>query len=189
LGRVEVVPTRLHWEAAYVAPHFPLARGWERQLDTANNPLFYNPDALTAPAYHSWLVDNGVRYVALADSPLDYAARAEAGLIGAGVPGLGPAVQLGPWRVFAVTDSSGLVQGPGAVTHLDGSRVIVHADAPGTLVVRVRYDPRWAVVAGSGCVRAGPGDWTDLTTAQSGDLRLQLRLVGDHDALCPVGQS
>jgi hypothetical protein len=188
LGRVEVVPTRLHWEAAYVAPRFPLARGWERQLDTANNPLFYTAGALTAAAYHSWLLDNGVRYVALADGPLDYAARAEAGLIGAGVPGLAPPVQLGPWRVFAVTDSSGLVQGPGAVTHLDGSRVIVHADTAGTLVVRVRYDPRWAVVAGSGCVRPGAGAWTNLSVAESGDLRLQLRLLGDRDALCPLAQ-
>ena len=43
LARVEVVPTALHWEAAYVAPSFPLARGWERQLDTANNAIFYDP--------------------------------------------------------------------------------------------------------------------------------------------------
>ena len=42
LGRVEVVPTAFHWEAAYVAPAFPLARGWERQLDTANNSIFYD---------------------------------------------------------------------------------------------------------------------------------------------------
>jgi hypothetical protein len=81
------------------------------------------------------------------------------------------------------------VQGPGAVTHLDGSQVVVHTDAAGMLVVRVRYDPRWAVVAGSGCVRPGPGDWTDVSTARSGDLRLQLRLVGDRDTSCPPAQS
>ena len=40
--RVEVVPTGDHWEA-YWLPRagFPLARGWYRQLDIAQNPLFY----------------------------------------------------------------------------------------------------------------------------------------------------
>src|SRR5205807_6975168 len=75
LGRVEVVPTRLHWEAAYVAPTVALARGWERQLDTADNPVFYDSAHLDASAYRAWLLDNGVRYVALPDVPLDYAAE------------------------------------------------------------------------------------------------------------------
>ena len=43
--RVEVPPTDHHWESAYVAPVFPLARGWERQIDIAYNPLFYAPEA------------------------------------------------------------------------------------------------------------------------------------------------
>jgi hypothetical protein len=37
-ARAEVVPTLDHWEAAYVAATVPLARGWERQLDVADNP-------------------------------------------------------------------------------------------------------------------------------------------------------
>ena len=41
LERVEIPFTRSHWEAAEVAPHFPLARGWQRQLDIKRNPLFY----------------------------------------------------------------------------------------------------------------------------------------------------
>ena len=46
--RVEVAPTTEHWEAAFVAsPHITLARGWERQLDIANNPIFYTDGALT----------------------------------------------------------------------------------------------------------------------------------------------
>jgi len=184
LGRVEVVPTRLHWEAAYVAPEFPLARGWERQLDTADNPLFYERGALTPSAYRGWLLDNGVRYVALSDTALDYAGRAEARLIGAGVIGLGPAERLGHWRVFSVSGSTGLVHGPGAVTRVDANGVSVHVDAPGTVVVRIHYDPRWAVVAGAGCVRGGPGDWMTISSPP-GDLRLQLRLIGGGDTLCP----
>ena len=68
---------RFHWEAAYVAPYFPLARGWERQLDTANNALFYVPGRLNDRTYRAWLFANGVRFVALPDVPLDYAALAE----------------------------------------------------------------------------------------------------------------
>ena len=40
-GRVEVVFTHSQWEAATVAIHEPLARGWERQLDVSRNSLFY----------------------------------------------------------------------------------------------------------------------------------------------------
>ncbi|MGH9060864.1 MAG: hypothetical protein ACRDZY_15340, partial [Acidimicrobiales bacterium] len=32
-GRLEIPFTREHWEAAYVASHYPIARGWERQTD------------------------------------------------------------------------------------------------------------------------------------------------------------
>lgn len=185
MGRVEVVPTRLHWEAAYVAPRFPLARGWERQLDTADDPIFYEPGALSAASYRAWLVDNGVRYVALADVQLDYAAVAEARVVGAGVAGLGSPRHIGPWRVYEVVGSRGLVDGPGTATRLDGSQFTVHVEAPGNLVLRVRYDPRWAVETGVGCINAGPGTWTTLVAARPGELTLQLRLLGDNDTHCP----
>ena len=45
IGRVEIPSTYRHWEAAYAAPHVLLARGWERQLDIAYNPIFYNDAA------------------------------------------------------------------------------------------------------------------------------------------------
>ena len=49
--RTEVVATKNHWEANHVAPRYPLARGWERQLDTRYDALFYRsaltPDALS----------------------------------------------------------------------------------------------------------------------------------------------
>ncbi len=63
--RVEIPPTVHHWESAYVAPVFPLARGWERQLDVAYDGLFYRAGQLPAAAYRSWLLSNGVSYVAL----------------------------------------------------------------------------------------------------------------------------
>jgi hypothetical protein len=183
-GRVEIVPTKLHWEAAYVAPFLPLARGWERQLDTASDPLFYADDALSANTYRAWLIDNGVRYVALPDVPLDYAAVAERRLIDNGIPGLRRAWQDSHWRVFAVTGSTGIVDGPARLVQLDGSAVAVHARSAGTIVVRVRYTPRWTLVSGHGCVSRGPSEWTQLTAAGSGEFRLKIGLFASPEESC-----
>ncbi len=60
-GRVEIPFTKLHWEARWVAPHHPIARGWERQLDHKVNLLFYDGD-LTPASYRAWLLRNGVRW-------------------------------------------------------------------------------------------------------------------------------
>ena len=53
--RVEVVPTAEHWEAYWIPRSgLPLARGWYRQLDTADNPTLYKTH-LGAAAYRSYL--------------------------------------------------------------------------------------------------------------------------------------
>jgi hypothetical protein len=185
MGRVEVVPTRRHWEAAYVAPRFSLARGWERQLDTADNPIFYAADQLSPSSYVQWLLDNGVRFVALPDAPLDYAAQAEGQLVQGGVPGLVPRWHEAHWRVFEVAGSAGLVEGPARLVDLEGGRADLEVTSPGTILVRVRYDRRWDVAYGSGCIRQTPGRWTQVDGVSTGPLRLQLRLAGNPEAACP----
>jgi hypothetical protein len=184
-GRVEVVPVRFHWESAYVAPRFPLARGWERQLDTADNPLFYSSEPLTATEYTNWLRDNGVRYVAVADTAPDYAGRAEAQLLQTDVPGLAAPTRTGHWRIFQVLDSPGLVEGPARLVRLEGGQVDLDVASPGAVVVRVRNDSRWAIVGGGGCIRPTPSGWTEVDGAGAGALRLKLRLVGDGHSGCP----
>jgi hypothetical protein len=184
VGRVEVVPTRFHWEAAYVAPAAALARGWERQLDTADNPLFYATSQLNPTSYYMWLVDSGVRYVALPDAPLDYAAVAEARLVNAGVPGLRPAWQDDHWRVFEVVGSRGIVEGPAHLVSLDGGQVALDATGPGTILVRVRYSPHWTVADGNGCVRGDGAGWTTVEVNSPGQVHLQLRLVGKPQKGC-----
>jgi hypothetical protein len=99
--KVEVVFTRNHFEAAYVANRRPIARGWERQLDTKYNAVFYEGD-LTVASYAAWLVQNDVRWVALADAPIDYSARQEAALIRAGLPYLKRVAQPRNWNVYRV---------------------------------------------------------------------------------------
>jgi hypothetical protein len=49
LTRVEVPFTRSHWEVAWLAPSFSLARGWEKQLDTRYDDVLLRP-GLTAAA-------------------------------------------------------------------------------------------------------------------------------------------
>ncbi len=113
-GRVEIPFTKLHWEARWVAPRHPIARGWERQLDHKVNPLFYDGDP-TPASYRAWLQRTGVRWVALPDTRMDYSARAEARLIEDGLPYLREVFSDDRWRIFEVTGASGLASGPGRV--------------------------------------------------------------------------
>ena len=87
--RVEVVPTGDHWEAYWVPrAGFPLARGWYRQLDIAENPLFYE-DTLARPPTSRWLHSLGVRFVLLPDTQLGRVGEGrEADLVRSGRAGL-----------------------------------------------------------------------------------------------------
>jgi hypothetical protein len=100
--RIQIPPTRNRWEAAYVAPVQPLARGWLRQLEASDIELF-TEDNLAAGSYRAWLDDHGVAYVALADTELDYLAEDEAELIEAGLPYLEPVWENPDWRLYAVS--------------------------------------------------------------------------------------
>jgi hypothetical protein len=183
-GRVEIVPTRLHWEAAYAAPTLTLARGWERQLDTANNPIFYESNALTPASYRAWLLDNGVRFVALPDASLDYAATAEGALLRAGVPGLREVWHDAHWRVFSVRGSPGIVSGDAVAVQLNNSHIDLKMTRAGTAHVRVRYSTRWVVAAGQACTAEDAGGWLRVQSANAGRLRLELRLDGSSAEPC-----
>lgn len=186
-GRVEVVPTEFHWESVYVASAVALARGWERQLDEADAPLFYGPAAgLDAASYRAWLLDNGVRFVALADAPLDQAGRAEARLVATGVPGLQLVWRSPHWRLYQVLDSSGIVAGPAHLVRQNGDRVTVATPAAGPVLVRVRYSPDWELTAGAGCVAPAPpppgvhagGTWVRVEAPGAEQFTLRLSLLG-----------
>jgi hypothetical protein len=181
IGRVEVVPLRDHWEASYVAPAVPLARGWERQVDVDRNPLFYrddsdnrdNRDGLNPIEYGDWLRGNAVSYVAIApDSPPDRYAREEAALVTAGTPELREVWRDATWRLYAVTDSAPLVASPGQLVDSTPAAVTFTADAPGDVLVRVRWS-RWLTVAGpDACLAAGPDGWTTARVSAPGRYRL-----------------
>ena len=176
LGRVEVVPTALHWEAVYVALQFPLARGWERQLDTANNPIFYVQGRLTRASYRAWLLDNGVRFVALSNARLDYSAGVEAYLVRRGVPGLRPVWHDADWRVYAVRGSRGILSGPGRLVSADGDTVTLDANRAGRILLRVHYTPAWRVAPGAATLSRSPAGWLTVSVQRPGRVTLRVSL-------------
>ncbi|MHB1534050.1 MAG: hypothetical protein ACYC1D_05460 [Acidimicrobiales bacterium] len=183
--RVEVVPTAWHWEAADVAPYVALARGWERQADVADNPIFYRPGALNARSYEDWLDSNGVRFVALPRAPLDFAARAEGRLIAAGaVADLRLSWQDRNWRVYRVLGSPGLASGTARLTALGGDRIAMVASRAGVTVVRERWSTRWAVTAGAACLSEAPGRWIEVHAVHPGPISLRLEVFGHPPDRC-----
>ncbi len=174
-GRVEVPPLRNHGEARWVAPSFPLARGWERQLDTRYAELFYAP-GLTPARYRAWFDDNAVRWVALPDATLDGAARREAALVRANPSFLREVWRNRHWRLYAVRRPRPLASGPLRALELTRTSVTLRARDAGSGVVRVRPSPYWAVVEGAGCV-AREGDWLRVTARRPGTLRVAIRFA------------
>lgn len=175
--RVEIPFTDNHWEARWLAPRMPLARGWERQVDRERNALFYDGRPMTAQRYRRWLDDNAVRFVALADAPIDYSAAREAQLLRDGVPFLHEVWHDAHWRVFEVAGARPLASGAARVTAIDRGRVRLAADRAGAVDLRVRFTPYWRLAAGRGCVGPGPGGWTRLRIDRRGPVVLDTRFA------------
>jgi hypothetical protein len=171
--RTEIPFTRFHWEAWVVAAHFPLARGWERQLDIADNPLFYRGH-LTADEYDRWLHANAIRFVAAPDAPLDYSAQGEQALIDHGLPYLHLVMHSAHWRIYGVVHATPIASGVGTLTGLGPDWLTLRARRAGTVRLHVRFTPYWELSRGSGCV-AKDGRWTRLTLRRPGPVRLLTR--------------
>jgi hypothetical protein len=169
--RIEVPPTANHWESAYLAPKFELARGWLRQLDTARDDIFYKEGALTDHSYERWLRNNAISYVALPNAPLDYSSAAERRLILTDPPYLKERFHSRHWRIYEVTDPKPLVAplGAGRASTVDVGPQGFALDVthPGEFLVRVNFTPYWSIGRGSGCLLRR-GDWTIARTAHTG---------------------
>ena len=156
-GRVEVPEMNGHWDAALLAKHVPIARGWLRQLDTKlNNDLFFG-HGLTPAYYRTWLATNAVQYVALPDARLTVGGRRERALIQAGLPYLHEVWHDGHWRLFAVTGATKIVEAPGRLVSSDAARIVLSAPRNSTVHVRIRWFS-WTTLdtASGGCIeRAG----------------------------------
>lgn len=147
--RVEVLDTATHSGSLYLTPAFAIARGWDRQADEANNPIFYRDGALTPARYHVWLHDLAVGWVAVPSAGLDYASRAEADLIGHGLPYLTQIWSSPHWRLYQVRDPTPLATGA-VVTAVGPASVTLRAAGPTTVLLRVRWTPYLRVADSSG---------------------------------------
>jgi hypothetical protein len=188
-GRVEVVFTHGHWEAPEIGNEFPLARGWQRQLDLGRNGLFYGGGGLNRVTYGVWLAEHAVRFVAVGAGKPDYSAYIERGLIESGLPYLRMVWHSQDWRVYAVTLPHAMaVPDPGAamkVTSMGNSSVNLAVTKPGGAVVRVSWSPYWR--AYGGCVERS-GDWTRVIARRPGTLRMAIDFsparMFDHGRRC-----
>jgi hypothetical protein len=188
-ARIEAVPTRNHAEARYVADRVAIARGWERQLETEHDGLFYEgADRPSAARYGAWLREQAISYVALPDAPLDYSGRGEARVVRGAPSYLREVWRSAHWRLFAVVAPAPLAEPPSVLTRLDSDSFALRAPAPGTYLVRVRFTPYWALAGGRGCVRRAPGGWTDVQARAGGTVRVtidfSLARVFDHGPRC-----
>jgi hypothetical protein len=174
--RVEVPPTANHWESAYLATQFELARGWLRQLDTTRDDIFYDDESrLTAATYEHWLHRNAISYVALPDAPLDYSSVAERRLI-LSAPGFLDLRWSSPhWRIYAVRNPEPLVEpmgGAAAHTLWVGRQSFgLDVSRPGDFLVRVNFTPYWSISRGAGCLLRH-GEWTVAHASHPGILRV-----------------
>ena len=169
--RIEVPPTANHWESAYLAPKFELARGWLRQLDTARDDIFYEEGALNERSYGRWLRGNAISYVALPDAPLDYSSIAEAKLILAAPPYLHERFHADHWRIYEVRNPKPMVEplgtGRANTVRVGHQGFALDVTSPGEFLVRVSFTPYWSIGRGAGCLLRR-GDWTVARTAHTG---------------------
>ncbi|GAB1329832.1 hypothetical protein [Streptomyces sennicomposti] len=168
-ARVEVVPAVDHRETTVLGPDLLLARGWNRQLDVARGPLFYD-GSFSPTAYRAWLDRWAVGYVVLPDGEPDWAARDEAALVRAEPGWLRPVWRDAHWRVYRVEGAVPLVSGAGAtVVRADAAHLVVRTTRPGTVTVRVAPSP-WLRTS-AGCL-SRTGTWPRLTAPEAGDYRI-----------------
>jgi hypothetical protein len=174
LVRVEIPFTHSHWEAALVAPDQPLARGWERQLDTKYDGIFFSEENLSPSSYANWLHNDAVSYVALPDVRLDGSSDQEAALIRHGQPFLREVLRAAHWRVFAVLGSAPLASAPARLTALGHDSFALRFARAGRSLVRVRYTRYWTPSAGA-CVSEAAGGWTAVSARSDGVVRVSTR--------------
>jgi hypothetical protein len=185
--RVEVVEPETKGAARYVGETMPIARGWERQADRTDNPIFYKDGALNATSYRKWLDDLAVAYVAVPNTRLDYASVDEAKLIAGGLPYLNTVWRNHDWTLYQVADSAPLAR-HAQVLSVSGNQVRLWVDHPGPVPIQIRWSEHLAVLDGThpvddgvpahGCL-SQDGDWTVLHARTQG----AYVLTSDFDVL------
>jgi hypothetical protein len=183
-GRLEVPFTREHWETVFLAQRFPLARGWERQLDLQYSAVLYEP--LTAARYRAWLDANAVGLVALPQVPLDRGGLAEAALLADPPSYLREVWHDAHWKVWQVTHPVPLASGPATLSTLGISSFVLDFPTSGTETVRIHADKMWGIAGDSAACLTATGDgWFQVTALRPGVVHVHATMgnVIDPDVL------
>ena len=178
--RIEIPHTFNHWETAYVAPRFSIARGWLRQLDLERNRIFYEGEP-THASYRRWLLEKGIRYVAASDARLDYSAQDEDRLIREEPPYLQLRARLPHWRVYEVVGAQPLLTqvgtARGSLAGLTPESFDLSVERAGSFLVRIRHTPYWD--GGPGVCVERAGDWTLVRVPRPGHVQVRARFSAD----------
>jgi hypothetical protein len=178
--RVEVVPTAAHWESYWIPKAgFPLARGWYRQLDEADNPSLYSKH-LDATTYRRWLRANAVRYVLLPATLLDWdGGPQEAKVLRSPASGLRVVYRSPQWTIYELPHATPLVTGPGRARITTFGHTVIGGtvSAPGRYLLRAHYNPYWQLKGAVACVERAADTMT----------LLQFRGVGSFSLKVPNG--
>lgn len=164
--KTEIVFTRNHFEAAYVANQRPIARGWERQLDTMYNAVFYD-GTLDARTYARWLIDNDVRWVVRPKSAaLDYSGRDEDELIRSGLPYLDSAANFKNWQIYRVTLPDRSTSEPKFKDNDPTKGFTIRPTKWGVTTTRIRWQR--FLTPSYGCLRGSEEDYLQLVLPAQG---------------------
>jgi hypothetical protein len=174
--RVEVVEPATKGAARYVGESMPVARGWERQADVTDNPIFYQDGALNPTSYRQWLDELAVAYVAVPNARLDFASVDEAKLIAGGLPYLHQVWSNADWKLYRVENSAPLARNAQVISTAD-NQLRLWVDHRGLVPIQIRWTQHLAVLDGSQPVSAGirahgclseNGQWTMLHARRQG---------------------
>ncbi|MDF2265134.1 hypothetical protein P2Q00_06715 [Streptomyces coacervatus] len=177
-ARVEAVPAHDHREAAVLAPHINLARGWNTQVDMERGRLFYD-GTFSATTYRAWLDRWAVGFVVLPDAEPDRYGEAEASLVRSRPAWLEPVWSDAHWRVYRVRDAMPLVSAPATVVRTSDAELEIRMPKRGSVRVKVEYSP-WLHTE-RGCLQK-QGEFTRLTVNEPGVYRISSEYLSAADA-------
>jgi hypothetical protein len=182
--RLEVLDPVNHFATVYLADRASLARGWDRQADVANDPIFYKDGALTADTYQAWLDDLAVGWVAVPAARLDYSAVAESRLVASGLSYLHLAWSNPSWKLYRVDDATPLAYGAQVVS-VEPARITLAAARPSAVQLRVRWSPYLTVQHPDGTMVVGAclanvNGWLNITVPAAGEYRVTSRFDPVH---------
>lgn len=184
--RLEVVDSGDHWAVAYLHDAPALARGWDRQADAADNPIFYTAGALDAQTYHDWLRQLAVGWVAVPNVDHDYASITEARLVNQGLTYLKLVWASPQWTLYRVRDATSLATGA-EVTGVGPNAVTLETSAAGPVRLRLRWSAHLTVETADGspavgtCLRDQDG-WLALDLPAAGIYRV----ISRFNVLAPL---